>query len=161
MRKNTFLILILFLISCNNSIRTNSLKSDSIQVVEGKDYNKTIFSTPESLIAQFYYGKINHQLKIIAKCFGRKDTTGLILTKIDGLRYIIINKELITKNENEYRKNGDCIMKVKELYNNKDSLIINYNVRKINDCWLIVGYSSEVEDKMEEDIQNLPDNLKR
>lgn len=152
-------IVIIFMLACNNIYNTNSAKSDNPGKNESS-FKKATFLSPDNLIEQFYVGVRNHNLKLIADCMGRTDTIDLSFKKMNGLRYEILSKEFINIDDNEYRKKGDYVIKVKAIYNvDKDTLITTFNVRKVDDNWIIISYSSEVEDKMEEDIQNLPDDL--
>lgn len=148
-----FLIGIIILeLSCKNVSNSNSNNSDTVNV----------FSKPETVIDSFFYGIQHNKPELIEKCYtGNFERTAFKRFKVSN--YYIISKELIKENETQYRQKSDICFKLAVIRISNDTVIFSFNLRKSNIGWIIVGYSSILEDQMEEDIQktinDLPTNI--
>jgi hypothetical protein len=146
-------IIILFILGLGCKRTPNLSNSNIVQ-----SDSTIVFFTPESAIDSFFYGIQNNKTELLEKCYNGQ-IEKISFQNFRVRKYFIINKELIKKDETLYRQKGDLCIKIGVVNINYDTIIISYNLRKKNNSWIIIGYSSEFEDQMEEDIQNAINEL--
>jgi hypothetical protein len=155
MIKLIFLNIVILISGCASHNTEKNIENSQIST-KGEKGNYELINDPIIVIKQYYEGIQHHDLKLIANSFGRKDTSNFNTFITPNIKYIIIKKELITQNDPPRKFEGDYFITIKEIYDQVDTSIVRFIVRKIEDRWIIIAYSSSVQDKMDQDIRDLP-----
>jgi hypothetical protein len=157
MNKTIVIVLVLIMVSCNNSQSPNppAVKSETANLI-------TQFSSPEELIESYYKAMKAGDLNQIGACLGGTPTSELNYIKLPGISYRIISKEKFQDSIQTYKINdkGQYVASwvFPEIYLvTQDSSDFEaghhrsyYWIGKKNTSWIIMEHSSEIETVMEE-----------
>ena len=159
MNKTIVIVLVLIMVSCNNSQSPNppAVKSETANLT-------TQFSSPEELIESYYKAMKAGDWNQIGACLGGTPTSELNYIKLPGISYRIISKEKFQDSIQTYKINdkGQYVASwvFPEIYlvtqDSSDFEAGHYRsyywIGKKNSSWIIMEHSSEIETVMEEAV---------